>query len=222
MDYVVSSYIPSASVASQVIRKEDTIPSFRLLAVANPAGCGLPGTEQDLHVIRKYVVHGRAELVETGATPEAVKRELMLATWVHFACHGVQNPIMPTDSSLILANHARLTLSEIVQLSLPQAQFAFLSACQTATGALFGTDEAAHLTAGMLLSGYRSVVGSMWNLSDDYAPDFADRFYERMFKGNQLPDYRRSAFALHDAVRTLRRDLKLSFRVWVPLIHVGA
>ncbi|TFK61304.1 hypothetical protein BDN72DRAFT_778386 [Pluteus cervinus] len=223
MDYVVSSYIPSASVTSQITRAEDTTPSFRLLAVANPAGCRLPGTQQDLHAIRKYVVNGPlTELVEESATPEAVKDELKSATWVHFACHGVQNRLLPTENSLILANHARLTLLDIIQLSLPKAQFAFLSACQTATGTLLGTDESAHLTAGMLLAGYRSVVGSMWNISDDYAPDFADRFYGRMFDGTQRPDYRRSAFALHDAVKMLRRDMNLGFRVWVPFIHVGA
>ncbi|TFK59445.1 hypothetical protein BDN72DRAFT_883967, partial [Pluteus cervinus] len=106
-DYVVSSYIPSASIISQITRAEDISSPFQLLAVANPEGCGLPGTLRDLDTIRKHAVHRPLiELVGKGATPGAVKQELRTATWAHFACHGVQTQ---GETSLILANHTRLT-----------------------------------------------------------------------------------------------------------------
>jgi CHAT domain-containing protein len=73
-------------------------------------------------------------------------------------------------------------LSDIIQLSLPQADFAFLSACQTATGAKDLQEEAVHLAAGMLLAGYRSVVATMWTIMDNDAPRVAGDLYEHLFQ----------------------------------------
>ncbi|TFK72806.1 hypothetical protein BDN72DRAFT_282383 [Pluteus cervinus] len=222
LDYVVSSYIPSASIISHITRPESPTPLLQFLVVADPEGCGLPGTQRDLDVVRKYVVDAPlTELVGKSATPGKVVEELKAATWVHFACHGAQD-VYPARSALILANRTRLKITELTKLSLPQAQFAFLAACQTAKGTAQTSNESAHLTGGMLVAGYRSVIGTMWRISDYYAPDIADRFYAKMFEGSQVPDYKRAAFALHDAVKTLRRDKNLDFVDWVPFIHAGA
>jgi len=51
---------------------------------------------------------------------------------------------------LLLAGASCLKLSEIISMSLPRANLAFLSACQTATGAEDLSDEAVHLAAGMV------------------------------------------------------------------------
>ncbi|TFK62237.1 hypothetical protein BDN72DRAFT_827689 [Pluteus cervinus] len=225
-DYVVSSYCPSTSIIHYASRPEEGFQNFRMLAVANPEGCRLPGTEGDLEAINTYVPDPQVRvtvLSKTGATIEAVKREIERATWVHFACHAKQNTESPLDSTLILANHARLSLTEIAKLSLPHAEFAFLSACQTAQGTgsnLAGNpNESEHLAAGMLVAGYRSVVGSMWNVSDECAPKVAREVYKRLFE-NGKPDYRRAAYALHDAVQALRKD-GVGFGFWVPFIHLG-
>ncbi len=82
--------------------------------------------------------------------------------------------------------------------------------------------ESSHLSAGMLVAGFRNVVGTMWKISDYYAPYLADHFYQKMFQGNKAPDYRRSAYALHDAVKALRAEQNPDFRVWVPFCHYGA
>ncbi|TFK59068.1 hypothetical protein BDN72DRAFT_966169 [Pluteus cervinus] len=145
----------------------------------------------------------------------------MTAAWVHFACHGVQTR-SNAEASLILANHARLTLSDIIKLSIPQAQLAFLAACQTSKEDFLCCGESAHLAGGMLVAGFRGVVSTMWNINDYYAPDFADRFYQKMFEGGVVPDYKRAAYALHDAVKTLRREKHLDFGIWVPFVHYGA
>ncbi|TFK62488.1 hypothetical protein BDN72DRAFT_903192 [Pluteus cervinus] len=200
-DYVVSSYMPSTSTILYATRSEEEKPkSFHLLAVANPEGCGLPGTEGDLEAINTYVPNSQVtELSKTEATVKA-NRHLTVPS--------------------ILANHARLTLTEITKLSLPHAEFAFLSACQTAQGTDDNPSESAHLAAGMLVAGYRSVIGSMWNVRDDCAPQVAREVYKRLFE-NGKPDYRRAAYALHDAVQALRKEPGVSFGLWVPFIHLG-
>ena len=79
--------------------------------------------------------------------------------WVHLACHGIQDVGDPTKSALLLQD-GRLELSQIIKKSFPHADFAFLSACQTATGDPGRPEEAIPLAAGMLLAGYRSVVAT--------------------------------------------------------------
>jgi CHAT domain-containing protein len=117
--------------------------------------------------------------------------------WVHFACHGVQSASSPTDSALLLAGSSRLTLSNIIRLSLPHANLAFLSACQTAMGSNDLQDESVHLSAGMLLVGYRGVIGTIWSIMDNDAPQVAGDVYVE----TSPPDLTRAVEALHLAVR---------------------
>jgi CHAT domain-containing protein len=155
------------------------------------------------------------------ATIEEVQKGMKESRWVHFACHGVQST-SPTESALLLAGSSRLTLSNIIHLSLPNADLAFLSACQTATGSQQLQDESVHLAAGMLLAGYRGVIGTMWSIMDHDAPQVAGDVYAHLLEASP-PDPTRAAEALHLAVRKLQVQLgaKKSFLRWVPFIHFG-
>jgi CHAT domain-containing protein len=154
------------------------------------------------------------------ATVDQVARGMEESNWVHFACHGVQNILNPTESALLLSKDSRLTLSEITKLSLPHAQLAFLSACQTATGDENLVEEAVHLAAGMLLAGYRGVIATMWSIGDHDAPQVADVVYAHLFKSRK-PDATQAAHALHVAVEELRQKNPSSYLSWVPYIHIG-
>ncbi|TFK70323.1 hypothetical protein BDN72DRAFT_896568 [Pluteus cervinus] len=220
-DYVVSSYLPSAAAASYITRREESTRQFRLLTTANPEGSGLPGTERELSIIKEHATNlETTELRGKEATIEATKRETMFASWVHFSCHGVQKSEEPLNSALLLANRSRLSLLEISKLSIPRAEFAFLSACQTAKGSTENASESAHLAAGMLVAGYRSVIRTMWRISDASAPDLANCVYKRLLEG-EWPDYRRAAYALHEATQVLRKQEGTGFMDWVPFIHLG-
>jgi CHAT domain-containing protein len=193
---------------------------FQLLAVAQPSA--LPGTKEELGQISKHAGNfAVSKLVEDEATVDQVAKGMEESTWVHFACHGVQNISNPTESALLLAGGSRLTLSKISQLSLPHAELAFLSACQTATGTEDLAEEAVHLAAGMLLAGYRGVIATMWSIRDHDAPQVADGVYAHLFRSGQ-PDATEAAHALHLAVKKFREDRKSTFISWVPFIHIGA
>ncbi|TFK37083.1 CHAT domain-containing protein [Crucibulum laeve] len=140
--------------------------------------------------------------------------------WVHLACHGTQNIADPTKSALILHGGKPLEVFEIIKKPLPNAEFVFMSACQTATGDNNLPDEAVHLAASMLLAGYRGVIATMWSIKDADGPVIADDVYSRLFNNGERPDHTQAANALHDAVKKLRAN-KASFDRWVPFIHVG-
>lgn len=172
------------------------------------------------------------------ATVARVEEGMMKSACVHFACHGVQDIDNPTKSALLLAGSSRLTLERVIQLSLPHAELAFLSACQTATGDKQLQEEAVHLAAGMLLAGYKGVIATMWSIMDKDAPQVAEDVYKHLFNSSP-PDLSRGAEALHLAVQNLRGGKKpcfhwmpfakccqrsagkKSFFDWVPFIHVG-
>ena len=115
-----------------------------------------------------------------------------------------------------------LEIERITRTVVPStAEFAFLSACQTASGAETLPDEVVHLTASMLFMGYRSVIATMWSIRDKDAPLVADEVYRHLLSVEQ-PDSTQAAKALHYAVARLRRESpELSFLSWIPFIHIG-
>lgn len=153
------------------------------------------------------------------ATLEAVLQSMKHCNWVHFACHGIQDLVRPTDSAFLI--NGRLTLNEIMKQSFSHTELAVLSACQTATGDSEKPEEAIHLAAGMLMAGYGSVVGTMWSIYDNDAPIIAQKFYTYLI-GEAAGDGTKAAYALHAAVGHLR-DFRgeRDFNRWVPFIHLG-
>ena len=227
-DFVVSSYAPTLSILApspnpSVVPGRD----LRLLAVRQPSSDGLPylsGVPTELGRIMTIIKEspsGCTTLLEPSVgTVEEVLAPMKEVDWVHFACHGTQDASDPINSGLCLADRRRLKISDITALSRPRGGLAFLSACQTATGNERLSDEAIHIAAGMLFSGFAGVIGTMWSISDSLAPDVARDVYEQLFRGGQRPDYREAARALHEAVGCAR-ECGASFVEWVPFIHLG-
>jgi CHAT domain-containing protein len=132
----------------------------------------------------------------------------------------VQRPDEPTKSALLLQD-GPLTLEEIIKLDLPNAEFAFLSACQTTTGDEKLSEEAVHIAGGMLLAGYRGVVATMWSIRDDLAPEVADEFYAHIMQDGKAPDATKAAEALHISVQKLRKKPGVPLIAWIPFVHLG-
>jgi len=165
-------------------------------------------------------------LEDSKATREKVKAEMKSRSWVHFACHGVQDVHQPLESGLCL-HDGRLELLEIMKQQVPNPELAFLSACQTSKGDLKLSEEVVHLAAGMLAAGYHGVVGTMWSISDMHGPEFAMEFYQYLLreKGKlEGLDSSRAAYALDYSTKKVRETLgegDTAFLTWVPYVHFG-
>jgi CHAT domain-containing protein len=226
-DFLISSYTPSlTALIKGFCRQSESQKDLKLLAVTQPSADGqpcIPGTWEEIKCIQQHAggkVHIQW-LDKDMATIDNVQQGMRDSRWVHFACHGVQST-SPTESALLLAGSSRLTLSNIIQLSLPNADLAYLSACQTATGSQKLQDQSVHLAAGMLLAGYRGVIGTMWSIMDNDASQVAGDVYAHLLEASP-PNPTRAAEALHLAIRKLREQSggKKSFLHWVPFIHFG-
>ena len=225
-DFVTSSYTPTltALLKPPLATKQE----FKgLLGVSQPCTPGLsqlPNAEKELTQIKQLGsgLHICSLLGEL-ATVDSVLKGMEQHSWIHLACHAVQDTSEPTQSAFCLQD-GTLTLSKIITKSFPQADFAFLSACQTATGDDKLSEEAVHLAAGMLAAGYRSVIATMWSIMDNDAPLVAEQVYQHLFHDPE-PDSTGAAHALHHAIRHLHEQLQKSgepsFLSWVPFIHVG-
>jgi CHAT domain-containing protein len=155
-------------------------------------------------------------LAECKATVDQV-----VASWTHFACHGVQDHDKPMDSGLVMWDHHLLTLSRLAQSSLTSAEFAFLSCCESAKESKQFPNEAMHLAAGLQFIGYRGVIGTMWSVGDKDALGVAMQVYGELFKdGTGQASASKAAFALHKAILLLRAD-NVPLSRWVPFVHFG-
>ena len=225
-DLYIPSYTPSLSALIESRKASPQIldkPS--LLLVARPDDF-LPGVKEEIKVTRalqpRVTVTG---LVSSEATPTSVVEGLQGSRFAHIACHGGLEAGKPFDASFKLHGGERLTLLKIVQSQLPDAEFAFLSCCHSAEITEKSVaDEGLHLTAAMQYCGFRSVVGTMWEMADTDGRDLSKSFYESLFSRQDadVPHYERSVHALRDATRKLRKKRGIRLGRWVNFVHYGA
>lgn len=84
--------------------------------------------------------------------------------------------------------------------------------CVTIRRATVGQERSSnvvHLAGRMLAAGYRSVVASMWLIEDQSGPIVANIFLQRTYGefkgfGNLGNDSRRTAYAFHNALKSVR------------------
>ncbi|KIM20452.1 hypothetical protein M408DRAFT_82008 [Serendipita vermifera MAFF 305830] len=221
LDYVVSSYTPTLTALLDQ-SQPDMTEDFQILTVAQPSTphtLPLPGTEREVRLIKEIANNTRVKsLISDEATATRVLQAIRESNWIHLACHGMQNMSDPLKSGFLFHDRT-LELSELIKEPLPKADFAFLSACQTAMGDENIAEESVHLAAGMLFSGCKGVIGTMWSIQDEDAPKVTKAVYERMLKDGQ-PNRKEAARALHEAVKELRES-GADFLSWVPFIHMG-
>ncbi|KAI0298410.1 CHAT domain-containing protein [Multifurca ochricompacta] len=196
-----------------------------LLLVATPDE-SLPGAFGEMAIIQSLKARlPVATLCGKNATPADVVEGLRHHGFAHFVCHGTLETGKPFDASFKLFDDERLTLLDIVRSQLPAAEFAFLAACHTAELTDDSiADEGLHLTAAVQYCGFRSVVGTMWEMVDIDGHELADNFYKSMFSrnGEGVGYHLRSARALRDATRKMRRKKGMTLERWVNFVHYGA
>ncbi|KZV64318.1 TPR-like protein [Peniophora sp. CONT] len=232
-DHAVSSYAPSLYAllrSSKGLAKLESIPS--MLVVTQPATPGqspLPGTVNEGRQIQRILEESQVPCVMLSheqATIATMRTIMDRHSWVHLACHGSQQTADATQSAFHLYD-GRLSLADLMQTAANDAQLAFLSACQTATGDENNPEESVHLAAGMLAIGFKGVVATMWSIGDADAPVVVEAYYKKLFEirrtGAVGKGQTGAAYALHEAVKVLREHVgEQNFLSWAPFVHFGA
>jgi len=197
LDCVISSYSPTFKALSYA--EEHALQAKSLDVAENALVVSMPTTPNALPLrnVIKEVEELRC-LLSTASISMTEKQnpsrseilnELPKYTIVHFACHG-ESMRDPSQSRLLLQDWVTspLTVSDIVSLNVRAsgAKFAYLSACNTSKsedGSLL--DESISLTSAMQLSGFPSVVGTLWSVQAAQSVEVARDVYKYILAGNE-------------------------------------
>ncbi|HEX6347011.1 CHAT domain-containing protein [Umezawaea sp.] len=222
VDRVVSSYTTSLRTHAREPRAAADSSAVVVAMPETPGAGALPSAESEAETITG-LVPGSVGLVRAEATRAAVVEALPRHAITHFACHAVGDPRDPSASRLLLHDHETdaLTVAEVFQLDLPNADLVFLSACNTTDTAPRLVDEAIHITGAFHLAGYRHVIGTLTPVNATAARVAAAVYGLLTLGGTVAPDTAGTALALHHAVRLIRTDHPGAPHTWAAWIHVG-
>ena len=146
-----------------------------------------------------------------------VVEELGKNEWVHFACHGLPDREHPFESALAL-HDGHFTIQRVIGCDLKNPEFAYLSADHTTVGDKDSPDEMIHLASAIQFAGFRSVIGTMWEVNNSAASKITSTFYKHMVDGSGRLDHTRAAFALNETMKSVY----IPFNQRVLYIHIGA
>ncbi len=217
LDLAISSFIPSLRTLRHA-RTRPTVTERRQLVVAlhrTPGQPDLPGAAEEAAAL--HASHPGTALLDEQATKDAVLAALPGSTWAHFACHAEADLRSPANGGVLLYD-GPLRLPDIGALALPEAEFAYLSACSTAHHGGRYADEALHAASAFQLAGFRHVVGTLWPVADEIASRAAHAFYRDLPDGTTADT---AASVLHAVTRALRAAQPARPDLWATFIHSG-
>jgi CHAT domain/Tetratricopeptide repeat len=218
----VSSYTSSLSA---LLRAEETRPPAhsRQLIVAMPDTPGhrpLPGISAEVAALDRYLSAAETDkLTGPDATRVSVLRALATHSHIHFACHGTQHPVEPSRSGLALCD-GMLTTTDIASIRSSGPELVVLSACQTATANVRLTDEPKQLFAQLQYLGYRSVISTMWAVTDRAGLQLTQAIYQHLAASADAAASVRAAKTVDHVMRDLRRTNPDPL-IWASLVHFG-
>ena len=200
----VLSYLPAASLlagasvdACFAVRDALVVGDPAFDPNAHPELRRLPGAAIEAHATA--AVYGTQPLLDADATERTIRDRMAPADLVHLAAHGRLDAVAPNASSIVLAGRDELTVSDLVGLRV-DAELAILSACDSGRGAASLGGDVVGLVRGLVASGAKRAIVSLWPVDDAPAAVTMSVFHEELAGGIAAAD------ALH-AAQTLVRGL---------------
>lgn len=151
----------------------------------------LPESRREVESIAALFPGARVFLGDE-AREETVRKEGPSADILHFACHGWTDEREPLSSTLALSpsgataqpgENGLLQAWEIFERLRLSADLVTLSACDTALGKEMGGEGLVGLTRAFQFAGARSVLASLWQVSDASTGELMRRFYGHLRQG---------------------------------------
>jgi CHAT domain-containing protein len=81
-----------------------------------------------------------------------------------------------------------------------------------------------HLTAGLQFSGFKSVIGTLWQVDDSVAKHVVKAFHENMFQDSEdggVMDCTKAACALNRAMHAVEMKVPLEQPYWCVVLLAG-
>jgi len=184
----------------------------------------LPGTRGEIEEIASLFKPSRSRIyLGKQSTEDAVKSELLRQyRRLHFATHSLVDERDPSRSAIVFTldddprEDGFLYMSDIAEMEL-DCDLIVLSSCQTGRGQLLSGEGILGFSRAFLYAGARSVVVSLWNVSDISTGRMMKGFYQHLVRGEG------NAAALREAKLQMIRGGKETQHpyYWAAFILVG-
>jgi CHAT domain-containing protein/tetratricopeptide (TPR) repeat protein len=203
------AYAPSASVLRYCMQKPDVAGASALIVgVADELA---PMVEDEVRALGEAFPRARI-LTGSEATQETFTAEARSASFIHVATHATFRQDNPMFSSFKLSD-GYVTALDLFSMTC-ETNLVTLSGCKSGVGKVTGSDDLLGLMRGFLYSGARSLMVSLWNVSDESTTLLMKEFYSAWSAGATR------ANALQTAMTKVRRMYPNPF-YWAPFILVG-
>lgn len=204
-------YKSSAGGGQQIVRECGTVRD-----VLSP----LPLTREQVETIRD--LYGDHALVRLGAqaSKTTLRNESGKFSVIHIASHGFVEDCDPLGSFLALTpegdpSEGLLHAFEIMDSLQLRADLVVLSGCQTGQGEISKSEGVIGLTRAFQYAGARSVLVSLWEITDNSSSELMKEFY-RQYKNGVSKDE-----ALQRAeVKLIKSEFSHPY-FWAPFVLVG-
>jgi len=153
----------------------------------------LPYSKKEVLKISRYFSKSKKDIYWGKQAKEEILKRSSLKDYqiIHFACHGFLDEKFPFRSALVLSldgdkeEDGFLQVREIYNLRL-NAELVVLSACQTGKGSLEKGEGILGLPRIFFYAGAKSVLSTLWIISDKSTSLFMDYFYRFLAEGNEI------------------------------------
>jgi CHAT domain-containing protein len=213
-------YLAAADVLSVVEPHHGAI-GEGLTAIGDPTGANLPFAEDEVNAISKIFGDSNV-LTGSEATKSAIENPANFDRRVlHFATHGILDPAMPRKSYIQLAENtspdqSELTVGDIYGLPLSKIDLVTISACETAVGEDHPGSEILSLATAFSRAKARSVVASLWSVSDDSTKEIMVEFYKQLAAGKSKAEALQAA-----QIKVMQMPQFKHPFYWAPFILMG-
>lgn len=167
----------------------------RLLLIGDAVSPGpdypnLPMASSEMQKIQQQIGPRNAVLfARENATPAAyLSTGPQQFAYVHFVAHGVASPTDPLDSAIILSRSSsaedsfKLHARDIIQHPIG-ARLVTISACYGSGARSFAGEGPVGLAWAFLRAGAHNVIGALWEVSDQSAPQMMSDLYSGLNSG---------------------------------------
>ena len=162
----------------------------------------LPHSREEVSAIAELYGERARVYVGAAATEERVKEVAGNTDILHLACHSIVDERSPLNSALVLklddswalgVDNGLLQAWEIFEKLRLDADLVALSACETALGKEAGGEGLMGLARAFQFAGARSILASLWRVSDRSTTELMKRFYRRLKDGEAKDEALRAA-----------------------------
>ena len=178
----------------------------------------LPGAEKEAKMIGQIL--NTEPLIGKNATKDQVLSRLNSVSLVHLAAHGCRETgeiiLSPNvaDAERPKEEDFLLTKADVLGVQL-RAKLVVLSCCYSGRGEI-KAEGVVGIARAFLGAGARSVIASLWELSDGATLEFMKHFYEHLVEGKS------ASKSLHQAMKWMRESDEFNaVQYWAPFVLIG-